>query len=30
MSEHELMLVQVGQVLHQVARAYLSDAPLFN
>ena len=28
MSEHELMLVQVGQVLQQVARPYSCDAPL--
>ena len=28
MSEHELMLVQVGQVLKRVARPYLCDAPL--
>jgi hypothetical protein len=30
MSAHELMLLQVGQVLHQVAHPYLSDAPLSN
>jgi hypothetical protein len=28
MSEHELMLVQVGKVLNLVARPHLSDAPL--
>jgi hypothetical protein len=28
MSEHELMLVEVGQVLNQVARPHLCDAPL--
>jgi hypothetical protein len=28
MSEHELMLVQVGHVLNQVARSHLCDAPL--
>ncbi|MDQ2942465.1 MAG: hypothetical protein M3R21_02190 [Candidatus Dormibacteraeota bacterium] len=28
MSEHELMLAQVGQVLTQVARPYPYDAPL--
>jgi hypothetical protein len=28
MSEHELMLVQVGQVLQAVARPYSCDAPL--
>jgi hypothetical protein len=28
MSEHELMLVQVGHVLQQVARPYSCDTPL--
>ena len=28
MSEQELMLVQLGQVLHEVARPYSCDAPL--
>jgi hypothetical protein len=28
MSEQELMLVQVGQVLHEVARPYSCEAPL--
>jgi hypothetical protein len=28
MSEHEMMLVQLGQALHEVARPYRCDAPL--
>jgi hypothetical protein len=28
MSEHELMLVQVGQVLNRIARPHLFNAPL--